>query len=338
MLKKGSNIKSGLATILKLGLAFGLIYWMWTSGKLDFEKLKVVLTDGYLLSLTIGVWVTTQILGAIRWRILLAGLGYNISVWRSIQLHLTGIFFNTAMPGAVGGDIIKATYVILDNKDLGKSPAMTSVLMDRILGLFGLFTIGAVVVLLNVATISHIPALKPVAGAVMGLVAFTGLFLYLVSKTYKSDDPILRLVESSYPGSSFVQKIYKTFRQFENNPSYLIKAWLLSVGIQGAVLIYFCILTQALQAEVIETSQIAMIFPIGILVTALPIAPGGLGVGHVAFDQLFAIIGHHGGATIFNAYALGMLALNLTGIIGYISLRKKKSLPASTMFETREVS
>ncbi len=33
------------------------------------------------------------------------------------------------------------------------------------------------------------------------------------------------------------------------------------------------------------------IFPIGMLLTALPLAPGGLGVGHLAFEKLYQLIG-----------------------------------------------
>lgn len=320
-----STVKDSVLTLVKLGFAFGLVYWMWDSGRIDFLKITDILNDGFLLSLTIGVWLLTQGVGSIRWIILLHALGYKLKPLRAFQLHMTGLFFNTAMPGAVGGDLIKATYVILDNKNLGKSPAMTSILMDRILGLYGLFTIGAVVILMNYDMVLQTPALQPVALFVLSLVLGTGVFLYLISKNYKGADPFLKILEKGFPGSRIASRIYKTLRLFQNNQKDLFFAWVMSMIIQGALMGYFCILTRALLPEAVDLTAIAMIFPIGILVTALPVAPGGLGVGHVAFEKLFAIVGSDGGATIFNAYILSTLCLNLLGIFGYISLGKKKS-------------
>ena len=42
------------------------------------------------------------------------------------------------MPGAVGGDIIKAFYVCRENSQR-KTPVLLSILLDRIIGLLGLF-------------------------------------------------------------------------------------------------------------------------------------------------------------------------------------------------------
>jgi hypothetical protein len=72
-----------------------------------------------------------------------------------------------------------------------------------------------------------------------------------------------------------------------------------------------------------EVALLAPIFPFGILVTAIPLAPGGLGVGHAAFDKLFSLVGLPGGANVFNVYVLSQLFLNLLGIFPYLSLKTK---------------
>jgi hypothetical protein len=57
------------------------------------------------------------------------------------------------------------------------------------------------------------------------------------------------------------------------------------------------------------------------MTTALPLAPGGLGLGHVAFERLFTMVGLTGGANIFNVMVLGQLSLNLLGVIPYLLYR-----------------
>ena len=51
--------------------------------------------------------------------------------------------------------------------------------------------------------------------------------------------------------------------------------------------------------------------------------------GHVAFDKLFAIIGLHGGATVFNVYVIGVLVPCLIGVVPYLALRRSGTLPTA---------
>ena len=49
------------------------------------------------------------------------------------------------------------------------------------------------------------------------------------------------------------------------------------------------------------------------IVTAVPLGPGGMGVGHVAFSQLFNYLGATNGADLFNIFWVTMLSINLLG-------------------------
>ena len=46
------------------------------------------------------------------------------------------------MPGAVGGDLVKAGYVIKENKDKSKSAVFMTIFLDRLIGMSGIFFIG----------------------------------------------------------------------------------------------------------------------------------------------------------------------------------------------------
>ena len=67
-----------------------------------------------------------------------------------------------------------------------------------------------------------------------------------------------------------------------------------------------------------------MILPVGMVLVALPISPGGLGVGHLAFEQLYRMIGLENGANIFHVVFMGQLALNMIGMIPYLCLKYDK--------------
>ena len=59
------------------------------------------------------------------------------------------------------------------------------------------------------------------------------------------------------------------------------------------------------------------LMPIGLITTAIPLAPSGIGIGHVAFESLYQLVGVAGGADIFNMYIVLQLAVYLTGGIPY---------------------
>lgn len=321
-------LKSLLVFALKLSVSFGLIYWMWASGKLRLDETLSFLMNPYNLLMTVVFWAVVQALACGRWLLLLRGVGYQMNFFRAFQLHMTGLFFNTAMPGAVGGDLVKATYVYLDFKQEGKSPAMASIMMDRVLGLFGLFTLGGLMLLLNLNLLSQNPGIRHLGGVILGLMGGATIFLWLVGRKYRSKDPIVGVLEKNALIGHKLLKIYETFRRYQDHQKYVWLCWGLSIVIQGITLLYFILIATFINGP-IDPTLIAVVFPVGILATALPLAPGGLGVGHVAFDKLFLMVGLANGATIFNVYVLNYLALNLTGAISYVLLKRKQPLPTA---------
>lgn len=323
MSESTQRLKSTALTTMKLALAGGLIYWLWSSGKLDVKQMSLIYESPLILTAGIGFWLFTNLgLGSLRWHILLHAMGYKNSFAQTVKLQHTGLFFNTALPGAIGGDVVKATYLILDHKELGKSPAMTAILMDRILGFLGMFSIGAFSVLFNLSEVLAVPALRPVVIGIFALILVAMFCLGIVFKSYRGDDPILKILGGRYPGAKTLVKIYTCFRQFRPYKGRIFAAWLLSLFVQGCIMIYFYVIATQLLPGV-ELSKIALVYPVGILITALPLAPGGLGVGHIAFENLFGLFGYSIGADTFNIFVVSWLVLNLTGIFSYLTLKKK---------------
>jgi len=90
-------------------------------------------------------FVTVLVAGA-RWWWLLRVNGLQVTLLESLRFTWIGVFFNTVVPGATGGDLIKAIY-IMKHCPGQRVPALVSVIVDRVLGLASLAILGAVVVL-----------------------------------------------------------------------------------------------------------------------------------------------------------------------------------------------
>jgi hypothetical protein len=324
-----------MVTLLKLAFAVALILWLIESGQLDFLQMRKFIDEKELLLATIAYFVLGPIaLGTLRWKTLLQGAGYRIAWKRAIQLQMTGFFFNTVMPGAVGGDIIKIAYVIRDNRDRPKTQAMMTVLLDRIVGLSGLFLVGWTMIMINYQQIVVLPKLWPII-TMMSLITLGFVFFFTAALYhYQGQDPFSRLFRLRIPGFSLIEKLYNALRIYRYARPAILKSIGFSLAIQvGSLMLFYFICLKILPAAP-HFGPIAAIFPVGMLTTAIPITPGGLGVGHVAFDSLFNMIRLDQGATVFNLFVLSQLFLNLLGVIPYLSLRRhKQELNEATFIE-----
>jgi uncharacterized protein (TIRG00374 family) len=74
---------------------------------------------------------------AYRWGSLVWALGVKVTWWRLVDLFFVGAFFSLFLPTGVGGDAVKMYELSRD--DGRAAAAISSVLVDRFLGLFVLF-------------------------------------------------------------------------------------------------------------------------------------------------------------------------------------------------------
>ena len=92
------------------------------------------------LSMTIVFTAIGTAISSYRWSRLLALQQVVVTQWDAFRLSMIGVFFNLFGLGGVGGDIFKAYYVRAHAGDR-KNEAMLSIVVDRILGLLGLFLV-----------------------------------------------------------------------------------------------------------------------------------------------------------------------------------------------------
>ena len=313
-------MKKVLINIAKLVLVGLLLYWLATTGKLEFSELSILLRKPSILVAAIGLWVfASLVIGSMRWNLLLRGLGIDMPLLRAMRLQLIGFFFNTAMPGAVGGDVIKGMYVLREKTATSKTNALLTIVLDRIIGLVAIFAIAAVAILTRFDFVRQNAGLMTISLFVgAGVLVITIVAMFCLTEVFSERDPFLFLFSKKVPGFSLAKKIYSALILFRKDPGAIGKAFLLSIVAQVMSLLFGYLIAINLSDKAVDIMIYSVVHPIGILTTALPLAPGGLGIGHIAFDRLFIMAGIEGGANVFNVMVLSQLALNLIGIVPYL--------------------
>ena len=142
MLKKLLDLVRNRYFLMFLRLAVAAFFLWWVMKDIRFSELGKLTWRGIAFSLVgAGIFVLLQIIGtALRWRMLLRGQGIRIPAWRAVSLTFQGCMFSLFMPGgAVGGDVLKAAFLARETRDGQKIEGVTTIFLDRVIGMMGLF-------------------------------------------------------------------------------------------------------------------------------------------------------------------------------------------------------
>jgi hypothetical protein len=268
--------------------------------------------------------------GTVRWWVLLTALSLPIQPRRAVQLYAVGHFFNVVVPGATGGDVVKATCAALDSP--GRRPeAVASILVERLFGLVALCVLVAVVALARPSFFASSVQLRVLRGfsLTLGVVSVAGtLLLFGINWTRWLPTPggthrWHRLVDT-------LVRLYNAGRLCAGHPRALWSA--LGLSLLNHLMAVGCAwcMGRALGLAIAGVDYLT-VFPIVNAVAAVPLTPGGAGVRETATCVLLGVAG----ATEAQGTALSLLvygailAWALLGGICYLSLRSPMRRGAS---------
>lgn len=247
------------------------------------------------------------VFGVTRWWRLLALAGCP-STWRNtLRLSSLGLFFNLIFPGITGGDVPKAVLVVREHPER-RADALATVLLDRLVGVWALVFLATSVIWLGGEEFGVLKL--PSAGA---LVAGTvGLYLVLEPGPRRALG-LDRLLER-LPQGKRLKKLEVAAEVYRGRPGELAFSIALSLANHIAVVGATFAIGRAFGDELGFLSYVGIV-PVANLISALPISPGGWGVGEWAYGTLFALMGSAAaiGVAISVTYRLCTVALGLLG-------------------------
>ncbi|RME18178.1 MAG: UPF0104 family protein, partial [Bdellovibrio sp.] len=279
-------MKDRFFTLLKVIIAVGLIVWLVAKGNLSLKDMSHLFSPLAFLFF-MGLAVINLLITAWRWHVLLKAKGFSLSFKDVFPLQLIGVFFSFALPaGSVGGDLVKGYYVI-KGEDQRKLDAGMTVLMDRIVGLYAMVFLGLFFMTLKVSVFWNSPALFSLY--MMTAAAFGGLTLVLLLAFSHKAFSLFNKILVHMPLGDKVLKVYEGMKSYRNHKLALIKAFSLSLLAQAVGVLFFMVAGSFLKVSGVPWTTYFFVVPIGMLITAIPLSQGGVGVGQVAMMYLFGV-------------------------------------------------
>ena len=309
-----------IKTLLKFGFAIALLYWLITSGKLDLSLIRKSFEVGPQWIIAFFLVLTQSILGAYRYKLLLETKAEKaLGFFQVLRINYIGLFFSSVLPGAVTGDIIKLVYVKKLDESLSKTFLVTVTLLDRIVGLAGLLFLSGCFSLIYFHKITSLTP-KMTHVILLNLFLFLGsiIFLGILISPYKFQNWIVELIKNiPFVGKKIAELLEHLFALRENKTD-VFKCFTLSVCAQFLNILGFWIISSPFYSGHLPLQYAFTFIPVGLIATAVPISPGGLGVGHVLFANLFSLVKINNGASLFNLFFLCNFSHNFLGVIPYL--------------------
>jgi glycosyltransferase 2 family protein len=320
--------------VLKLSIALLAIGAMFYFDMIRLGTVLALFKRPVMVCATAAALLATLPLGAWRWQTLLAAVGVRVGFRQTYHLCAIGMFTGSFLPGVVGGDAVRFLYL---NAAVPQHRAVIalSLIADRLLGMTGLIFATAIAVGLQWPIVVASPALSSVALTVVGgsLAALlaAAVLLRLVARLHRIGW-LNRLRHGSGP-LRLLFGVLEAMLLYRRARWSLVAAFLLSALIQSLSLAALVAVASEMQLDaLLDPPRYALAGSLSLLANALPLSPGGLGVGEAAFDQLCRIIGggaHPAFASIFFAFRGISLAVALVAAPSFIVYRRRAAQPAS---------
>ncbi|GAB4172558.1 MAG: lysylphosphatidylglycerol synthase transmembrane domain-containing protein [Terrimicrobiaceae bacterium] len=266
----------------------------------------------------LGAWLVAGagcLLGFLRWAIFLRVVGILESPWSIVRMASVGLFFNSFLPGAVGGDAVKVGWLAARGHDPKK--ALLSVVMDRLSGLGALILCSCVFI---PPKWSWLTTSATVAAMIHFAIVYLLVVVFLLGLSFvMSARGALESIPPRFPGRASLVEMASTYRLFVTRWRSTAAASLISAGMLLAYFFTFYFCARAISV-VVPAREFLAFMPAVDIIAALPVSLGGFGVREGVFATVLGeLSGVPASAAVSLSFA-GALVTLLWGCLGLLLL------------------
>jgi uncharacterized protein (TIRG00374 family) len=255
--------------------------------------------DMRFLAGAFAIYCCAILLTLVRWFVLVRAQGLPFRLRDALRLGMVGFFFNTFMPGSVGGDIIKAAQLAVGQSR--RTVAVATVIMDRIIALWALVAfvvcVGGTFWLAGLLGdgLARQTSEKILIGASILVAVSVAVWVVMGFLPDKRADRFAERLERIPMVGASAAEFWRAVWMYRCRQRavalVLAMAW---VSHFGFVLAFYCsahALWSPDLGPIPTLTQHFLLVPIGLVMQALIPTPGGAGAGEWGFAALYVLFG-----------------------------------------------
>jgi glycosyltransferase 2 family protein len=301
-------MKKSFKNLLKSVLALILLALLVHSSLLNFGLLVSLFNNPSEVLLVFVLMGLVLLLSSWRWYRLNSTQNFNISYRDTVFSTYIGLTFNNVLPGGVSGDIVRVNY-LFKRVPHKKIAGALSILTDRVIGLLGVIFTTCIIGVAYHHLFTHSLFLSWFL-SVSSYVGLAFICLFLLFVLTPDTLGITERLQKVFTNKKFIE-LMLVLKIFKKSPRVLLECTVVSIFIQVLIVYTIVVISQILQFTPVSSLHYAIASMVTQFVNLIPIAPGGIGVGEVAFAKTITMLN----PTIPAAYATIFLAYRILNII-----------------------
>lgn len=271
-----SPLLKHLFMVLRFAIPLAALVYLFSRVPLARVLTSMRKTQPSAVAIAVVVALISMLLATVRWRILFTacGTGAKPRFWTLFRVYWICIFYNTCLPGGVGGEVVRGLATRRAVGERGLPNALGIVLLERALGFTGMLML----VVLGFA-LAPLPGFSNVMlWSALGICIAIGSVVGIVSG---------RRIAPLLPGP--LRRIAAALPTITSAPLFLVALALSLVtqfcGVVAGHAIVSCI------APKVTAMDSLVILPLVNALQYFPFSVGGLGVREGAFIKLYGFVG-----------------------------------------------
>ncbi len=314
-----SNNRKKLKILLRVFFVTAVVFVLLRSQ--DMEQVKEIILSAKPFALVVSIlifWFSAIIL-AMRWYILLKSQKICIPFYSAVKVNFLGLFYNNFLFSSIGGDLLRGWYIT--HHTTKKLEAAFSVVVDRVIGLLMIVLMAAIsfpFVLVDhekreVAVEGHkkfdlSAFLHQHSSVIIFSVVITIALLAILLSNRGFRQKCKKILNQLL---SVKTKILQAAKLYIRSPFTVLISMLVTSIAQISTIIAIFVLGHSMDIE-IPLKYYFAVFPVGWLVSAVPITPGGIGIFELGIVAMFSFV-PEGSKEVGLALALCQRVLFLLG-------------------------
>jgi uncharacterized membrane protein YbhN (UPF0104 family) len=283
--------KKRAIVLLQAALAIGVLVFIFQD-RIRRAQMEDAVRHASVTWLILGVlcYGAVEVLGGLRWHLLLRVQDFRLSWRRATSIFLIGLFLMTFTPGLIGGDAARMLYVIREEPER-KADAVLVVAMDRLMGLISLILLAVLVVACRSAWLAQTPATGWLESVTLVILAGGAGMLLLSGLAARL--PWLSMARRHPAIEAKLREIGETFQAYRRHWPKMIHALLNTLAAHGFYFLTFYCAARALGAfdepghrQWRGLWDMFCVMPIVNTLTALPVSLAGIGIRESLFQVL----------------------------------------------------
>lgn len=307
--------KAWLGWIARVVFTLGALWFL--GAKLNWQEFLATIQKAHLVWLVaaLAAYGGVVLVSIVRWHLLLEVAGAAVGWTRTAQLAVAGLFFNSVLPGVMGGDVMRAFWAARDAPQ-ARPAAVVSILLERVLGLAATVLLGAALILPRWRGLNQHPVTHAGAWAFVTVAGILVVILVVLATPYSS-----RLLAGDHSSGwrKAAAEGAKACHVCLTHPAGAGAGLLLSLTSQVLLVTLFFAVAEAMALPA-DLWQLASVLPMVAMVTVLPISWNGLGLREAAFVTFLGVFGVPAAQAVaisLTAFAV-ILVWNLFGGLVYL--------------------